>query len=578
MLSENDIRVLKAISDGDADPQIIAEKLGMKVEAVRASADALGEQDLIKVTKSVAEIISLTEEGTKYAKEGLPERNLLKSLGSGKPMFELKDPALKIGLGWLRKKDWATIQGGVIKPLGSATMGLDEVILQELLAGEMSSADLQKKSLDHLKSLIDPKSLDNLKSLIDPKSLDNLKSLVDPKSLDNLKSLVDPKSLDNLKSLVDPKSLDNLKSLVDPKSLDNLKSLVDPKGLADLKSRGLVDFSKGKKKWRYEITEVGKNYTSYGMDMILIHEMPPLTPDLIKNGQFSEKDGVLFMDYHGSSYRARPYDVTLAADRIIPGKKHPYQRLIDFMRAIMLEMGFVEIKGQIVQSSFWNFDALFQPQDHPAREMQDTFYLDSLADIPDYTRVKEMHECGGSGSAGWGGCWKPEVARQEVLRTHTTGVTIKYLAEHPEPPVKAFGIDRVYRREAIDATHTPEFEQLEGIVMDRDVTFSHLLGILKEFYAKMGFEEVRFRPGYFPYTEPSVEPEVFIDGLGWVELGGAGVFRKEVTAPFGIEHPVLAWGLGVSRVAMLKLGLKDLRLLYQSDIEWLRETPVCVKL
>jgi phenylalanyl-tRNA synthetase alpha chain len=275
----------------------------------------------------------------------------------------------------------------------------------------------------------------------------------------------------------------------------------------------------------------------------------------------------------------RPYDVTLAADKIYPGKRHPYQRLIDFMREIMLEMGFVEIKGQIVQSSFWNFDALFQPQDHPAREMQDTFYLDSRAEIPDYSRVKEMHECGrGAESTGWGGVWRPEVACQEVLRTHTTGVTIKYLADHPEPPVKAFGIDRVYRREAIDATHTPEFEQLEGIVMDRNVTFCHLLGILKEFYAKMGFEEVRFRPGYFPYTEPSVEPEVFIDGLGWVELGGAGVFRKEVTAPFGIEHPVLAWGLGVSRVAMLRLGLKDLRLLYQSDLEWLRQTPVSIKL
>jgi len=239
----------------------------------------------------------------------------------------------------------------------------------------------------------------------------------------------------------------------------------------------------------------------------------------------------------------------------------------------------VEIKGQIIQSSFWNFDALFQPQDHPAREMQDTFYLDSKAQIPDFARVKEMHECGGAvGSTGWGGCWSAEVAKQEVLRTHTTAVTIKYLADHPEPPVKAFGIDRVYRREAIDATHTPEFEQLEGVVMDEGVTFRHLLGVLKEFYAKMGFEEVRFRPGYFPYTEPSVEPEVFIDGLGWVELGGAGVFRREVTAPFGIEHPVLAWGLGVSRVAMLKLGLKDLRLLYQSDMEWLRQTPVSIKM
>ena len=305
-----------------------------------------------------------------------------------------------------------------------------------------------------------------------------------------------------------------------------------------------------------------------------------ITSDMIKTGSMVRKRrGSCIGRTETLNYRPRHYDVTLAADKIYPGKKHPYQRLIDFMREIMLEMGFTEIKGPIIQSSFWNFDALFQPQDHPAREMQDTFYLDTKAEIPDYTKVKEMHECGGDvGSAGWGGRWSPEVARQEVLRTHTTGVTIKYLSEHPQPPVKAFGIDRVYRREAIDATHTPEFEQLEGIVMDEGVTFRHLLGILKEFYAKMGFEEVRFRPGYFPYTEPSVEPEVFIDGLGWVELGGAGVFRKEVTAPFGIDHPVLAWGLGVSRVAMLKLGLKDLRLLYQSDIEWLRQTPVSIKL
>ncbi|MCX6678278.1 MAG: phenylalanine--tRNA ligase subunit alpha [Methanothrix sp.] len=500
MLSENDVKVLKAISEGDSDPQSIAEKLGMKVEAVRASADALGEQGIIQVTKSVEEIVSLTEEGTKYAKEGLPERNLFQSLGSGKPMSELKDPAHKIGLGWLRKKGWATIQGGEIKPLNSALKGKDEEILQVLLAGAKSSAELDKK------------------------------------------------------------------------------------GLADLKSRGLVASSKSKE-WRYEITEEGisrikgtERTITVGISAAIAQGITQISSDLIKNGEWGKESTDNWVKLDGKLYTARPYDVTLAADRIFPGKKHPYQRLIDFMREIMLEMGFVEIKGQIVQSSFWNFDALFQPQDHPAREMQDTFYLDSLADIPDYSRVKEMHECGGAGSAGWGGCWKPEVARQEVLRTHTTGVTIKYLAEHPEPPVKAFGIDRVYRREAIDATHTPEFEQLEGIVMDRDVTFSHLLGILKEFYAKMGFEEVRFRPGYFPYTEPSVEPEVFIDGLGWVELGGAGVFRKEVTAPFGIEHPVLAWGLGVSRVAMLKLGLKDLRLLYQSDIEWLRITPVSIKL
>lgn len=490
MLAESDAKVLKAISEGETDPQTIAEKLDMKVEAVRASADALEECDLVKVTKSVDEVFSLTEEGKKYATEGLPERGLLKAIGVGKSMAEItNNPTFKIGLGWLRKKGWAMIQAGVLKPVGVAPKGKDEEVLEMLLAGPESS------------------------------------------------------------------------------------SVLDAKGLADLKSRGLATSIKTKA-WRYEITSAGKEAASE-IETTAAESLIAITSAMIKTGVW---DGDC-LRYNGKLYRARPYNVALAADKIYPGKRHPYQRLIDRMREIMLEMGFTEIKGQVIQSSFWNFDALFQPQDHPAREMQDTFYLDGKSEIPDYSRIKEMHECGGNtGSCGWGGRWSPDIARQEVLRTHTTGVTIKYLHDHPQPPVKAFGIDRVYRREAIDATHTPEFEQLEGIIMDKGVSFRHLLGFLKEFYNKMGFEEVRFRPGYFPYTEPSVEPEVFIDGLGWVELGGAGVFRKEVTAPFGIEYPVLAWGLGVSRVAMLKLGLKDLRLLYQSDIEWLRQTPVSIKL
>jgi phenylalanyl-tRNA synthetase alpha chain len=490
MLSESDAKVLRAISQDSTNPPEIALKLGMKIEAVRASADALAEQGLVKVLKSVDERFFLNKEGLFYAQDGLPERKLFQSLGSGKRMADLKDPDLKINLGWLRKKGWATIQAGIINPLCSTPpKGKDEEILETLL-------------------------------------------------------------------------------LDGPKSSVNL----DKDGVAALKSRGWIDSTKNKE-WKYEITPEGRKAASEIGDQTEEY-IVTITSAMIKSGEWEGTN----LKYDGRLYRARPYDVTLAADKIYPGKKHPYQRLTDKMRETMLEMGFTEIKGEIIQSSFWNFDALFQPQDHPAREMQDTFYLDTKASIPDFAKVKEMHECGGGvGSTGWGGCWSPEVARQEVLRTHTTAVTIKYLADHPQPPVKAFGIDRVYRRESIDATHTPEFEQLEGIIMDRGVTFSHLLGVLKEFYAKMGFEEVRFRPGYFPYTEPSVEPEVFIDGLGWVELGGAGVFRKEVTAPFGIEHPVLAWGLGVSRVAMLKLGLKDLRLLYQSDIQWLRDTPVSIK-
>jgi len=157
-------------------------------------------------------------------------------------------------------------------------------------------------------------------------------------------------------------------------------------------------------------------------------------------------------------------------------KIHPYQRLIDRMRRILLDMGFTEIKGDIVQSSFRNFDALFQPQDHPAREMQDTFYLDSGAELPEfYGKVRDVHEFGGdTGSTGWCGRWSAELSRKEVLRTHTTAITIKHLADNPDPPKKAFCIDRVYRREAIDPTHTPEFEQLEGVVMDPGVSFANL--------------------------------------------------------------------------------------------------------
>jgi len=330
----------------------------------------------------------------------------------------------------------------------------------------------------------------------------------------------------------------------------------------DLLKRKLV--IKHEEKFRtVSITDAGSALAAQGL--VLEEEIAQITSDLLKSEAWKGK-------------KFRPYRLDVTPKPLYGAKIHPYRRLIEQMRQIFLEMGFTEIKGGIIQSSFWNFDALFQPQDHPARDMQDTFHLDSTCQIPaEYSgKIAAMHESGGDlDSCGWGGTWDKELARRNVLRTHTTAVTIKYLADNPEPPVKAFCIDRAYRRETIDPTHTPEFEQLEGVVMDKDMSFANLLGLLAEFYHRMGFKEVRFRPGYFPYTEPSVEPEVYVDGLGWVELGGAGVFRKEVTEPFGIKEPVLAWGLGVSRLAMLKLGLKDLRLLYQSDIDWLRKNEVC---
>jgi phenylalanyl-tRNA synthetase alpha chain len=308
------------------------------------------------------------------------------------------------------------------------------------------------------------------------------------------------------------------------------------------------------------ITPAGLALAQQGLD--LREETGTLTREQIISGEWQ-------------NLNLRKYDITKLPKKAYPGKIHPYQRIIGEMREILLDMGFTELYGSIIQQSYWNFDALFQPQDHPAREMQDTFYLNETLPLPEgYEKVKAMHISGGdTSSTGWGGSWKEEKAEQCVLRTHTTSLSIQYLAQNPNPPVKAFAVGRVYRRETIDTTHLAEFEQLEGIVMDKDVNFGNLLGILREFYNRMGFESVRFKPSYYPYTEPSLDAEVYVDGIGWIEMGGAGVFREEVTAPFGVKYPVLAWGLGVSRIAMLRLGLKDLRLLHKSDVAFLRETP-----
>ncbi|OUJ19258.1 Phenylalanyl-tRNA synthetase alpha subunit [Methanonatronarchaeum thermophilum] len=357
----------------------------------------------------------------------------------------------------------------------------------------------------------------------------------------------------------------------EPKSMGSVEQLVDnPESILDeLLSRNQAVQKVEKVSRELKITDKGRKVVRDGLDRDFDNYIHELTPELISSGEWRERE-------------FRKYDVTASTQPVYPGKRHPYQLILDDIRRIFRDMGFKEIKGRTVESSFWNFDALFQPQDHPAREMQDTFYLETPneLDLPDdelVSRVKKMHEEGGElDSTGWRDPWSRSLSKKAVLRTHTTSTTISYLARNPRPPEKVFSIDRAYRRETIDATHLPQFYQLEGIVLGEKLSFNNLLGYLSTFYSRMGFDEIRFRPGYFPYTEPSVEPEVYVEELGeWVELGGAGVFRREVTKPIGVEHPVLAWGLGIGRLAMLKLGLTDLRDLYQSDIDWLRRNPTC---
>jgi phenylalanyl-tRNA synthetase alpha chain len=239
------------------------------------------------------------------------------------------------------------------------------------------------------------------------------------------------------------------------------------------------------------------------------------------------------------------------------------------VRRVFRDMGFEEMEGDIVESTFWNFDALFQPQDHPAREMADTFYLDGEIGLPEkgiVERVKKSHE------AGWKYKWSADEAKRRVLRTHTTALSAQYLRGLKEGDAKKyFAVGRVFRNEATDFKHLAEFHQVEGIVAWEGATFRDLLGLLKEFYFRFGFEKVRFSPSYYPYTEPSVSMEAYFEGRGeWMELGGGGMFRPEVTKPLCDVYPVLAWGLSLERPMMLMEGLKDIRTFYKNDLEWLR--------
>jgi len=284
------------------------------------------------------------------------------------------------------------------------------------------------------------------------------------------------------------------------------------------------------------------------------------------------------------NYNLKPFDVTKPGPLLKAGKIHPLINLINEVREIFLSMGFTEIRGPIIESAFYCFDALYQPQDHPAREMQDTFYLNNpkTAKLPEEDRVlavRDMHENGGeSGSTGWDYKWDIEIAKKTVLRTHTTATTMRRLAEfyrnNDKVPVKVFCIDRVFRNEKVDKSHLAEFTQIEGIVIDDNVTLCDLIGLLSEFYRKMGFKKIITRPGFFPYTEPSMEVSVYYDKFDeWLEMGGSGIFRPEVTYPWGLKEPtrVLAWGQGLERIAIPYYGRKDIRDFYINPLNWLRQ-------
>ncbi|XP_059483542.1 phenylalanine--tRNA ligase alpha subunit [Neocloeon triangulifer] len=301
-----------------------------------------------------------------------------------------------------------------------------------------------------------------------------------------------------------------------------------------------------------------------------------LTPEMIAQGTWKSKQ---FKEYN------------LGALGVPPpcGHLHPLLKVRAEFRQIFLEMGFTEMPtNNYVESSFWNFDALFQPQQHPARDAHDTFFLSDPKESSNFPmdyleKVKTVHSKGGHGSQGYGYDWKIGEAQKNLLRTHSTAVSARMLhklAKEGFRPVKYFSIDRVFRNETLDATHLAEFHQVEGVIADYDLGLSGLIGVLYEFFKKLGIEKLYFKPAYNPYTEPSMEIFSYHEGLKkWIEIGNSGMFRPEMLLPMGLPENVniYGWGLSLERPTMIKYGINNIRDLVgpKVDLQMVHDSPIC---
>ena len=423
----------------------------------------------------------------------------------------------------------------------------ERIVLNNLSEKETTLSELKKKTRLNDNEINASIGLLKRKNLIDIKKEKELKLRLN----ENGKKLSSKRtSEEDLFNKLTRQSLD----------FDSLNNL-EKNAFNDLRNRGLATLENIKIK-HIKINEIGKDLAKQKLDTNVVEA---LTSEIIRNREWTKK-------------KFRGYDIKAHVPLITRGKRHFVDQTIDYVKRIWLDMGFKEIQGDIAQTAFWDLDVLFVPQDHSARDMQDTFFLGLKGKIPSELaeKIKKIHETGWiTGSRGWGGKWQPDIAREVLLRTHTTvlsALTLSKLSDK-DLPAKFFSVGKVYRNEALDWKHLFEFYQVEGIVVDPNANFRHLIGYLKEFYKKMGFEKIKVMPSFFPYTSPSLEISVWSPTKKqWIETGGAGIFRPEVTkALLGFECPVLAWGQGLERILVDYYKIQDLRQIYSNDLKILRE-------
>jgi phenylalanyl-tRNA synthetase alpha chain len=377
--------------------------------------------------------------------------------------------------------------------------------------------------------------------------------------------------------------------------VDTLQAIVKPERGNDEKLLQLL-----KEKERVTVEELNPELQQAmqvlkGRKLLKVEEKTKRTVELTSAGRETLKEGAreapevtqltqqLIVSGKWKKVKLQKYNIEAPVAETWPGKKHPYLQFLEEVRDKLVTLGFKEMVGTAVETSFFNFDALYTPQDHPAREASGIYFVKSpkegSIDVPKkiLDNVSQTHENGWkTGSTGWKYRYSMKEAKRLILRGHGTCLSARTLvSKNLHVPGRYFSIVRCYRPEIVDRTHLTEFNQVEGIIIDKDLTLRDLLGVLGKFATEIaGADKVKFKPDYFPFTEPSVELVAYRKGYGWIELGGSGIFRPEVTTPLGVKEPVIAWGLGIDRLFMMRARIEEIRYIFSQDLEWIRRKAV----
>jgi len=501
-MRENEAAVIRALQSHSGNcsfKELVAATSHSDAAVTRALA-TLQENQRIKVTETERILLHLTEEGSDYARLGLPERRIVQAvlqlggeatLEQASKRASISPAQSALALGWLKSAHWCEVDNQSQKILLKA-------------AGIPDKTDLER-ALD---------------------------------------------------------ILSNKPELWADEMPSALRQTVEI-----LKRRKLL-ITKRQTKRYVELTPQGWKALEDGITVPA--EVSDLTPELITSQRWK-------------STNFRKYNIEAPVKSSWPGKKQPYRQFLDQLKSKLVALGFKEMIGPTVELMFFNCDALFMPQDHPAREIHDIYFTKTSeqGDLGEYQNfidpVAETHENGWkTGSTGWGYKYSRDEALKLILRSQGTALSARMLvSKNLQVPGKYFSIVRCFRPDQVDRTHLTEFNQVEGIVVGANLSLRNLLGVLERFAVEIaGADKVRFRPDYFPFTEPSVELQAFKEGFGWLEFGGSGIFRPELTLPLGITVPVLAWGIGVDRLYMMRNGIDDIRMLFTQNLDWIRRRKV----